>query len=76
MDKTEKLRLESLLMLIHEENKLLMSTALIHTCYPKDYERVEKQVLGEWDKAFERIMQIGETEQHRRDDNSRTDHSG
>ena len=62
MDKTEKLKIESLLTLLHEENKLLMSTALIRNCHPKDYEKVEKRILDDWDKAFQRIMKIGENE--------------
>lgn len=62
MDEQKRLRIESLLMLLHEENKLIMSTILSHICYPKDYERVEKQILDEWDKAVQRVMTISENE--------------
>lgn len=76
MDK-EKLKIETLLTLLHEENKMLMDIALINTCYPKDYEKTKKEMFADWDKAFQKIMRIGDAaEQHRRDDNCRTDHSG
>lgn len=66
-----KLKLESLLSLIHEENRVLLTYVLAGVCYPKDYDRCLKENLKQWDKAFEKIMRIeDEEERHCENDNS------
>lgn len=53
-----KLKIESLLSLIHEENRVLLTYLLSSICYPKDYEKCLKENLKQWDEAFEKIMRI------------------
>lgn len=52
------LKIESLLSLLHSENKAIMTYLLARVCYPKDYDKCVKEVIGNWDKAYEKIMRI------------------
>lgn len=70
--KMSNLKIESLLSLIHEENKVILTYLLAVVCYPKDYDRCIKENLENWDKAYQRIMRIDdEKEQCGKNDNSR-----
>ena len=57
------LKIESLLSLIHSENKIILQYLMAHVCYPKDYEKAVKEVLDQWDKAYEKIMRIRDEEE-------------
>lgn len=60
VDRVEQLKIETFLSLLHEENKMILDIALINTCYPKDYEETKKKMFDDWDKAYQRIMRIGD----------------
>ena len=65
------LKIESLLSLIHSENKVILTYLLAHVCYPKDYEKCLEENIKQWDKAYEKIMRIEDAkERHNKDDNS------
>ena len=50
------------LYVIHQENEVIMKAVLTHTCYPKDYEEIEKKIMRDWDKTFDRAIGIDEEE--------------
>lgn len=54
----DNLKIESLLSLIHEENKVILTYVLAGICYPKDYDKCVKENLDKWENAYQKIMRI------------------
>ena len=54
----DNLKIESLLSLIHEENKVILTYVLAGICYPKDYDKCVKENLDNWENAYQKIMRI------------------
>lgn len=54
----DSLKIESLLSLIHEENKVILTYVLAGICYPKDYDKCVKENLDNWENAYQKIMRI------------------
>lgn len=68
----DKLKLECMFRLLHEENMCIMNTLLAMACYPKDYEETKEKIQKDWDTAFQKIMRIdNEEKRYNQDDNNR-----
>lgn len=48
----------SLLALLHEENKQLMSMILSMRCLPKDFDSLNEKACKQWDIAYGKIMRM------------------
>lgn len=49
-------KIEAMLTLIHQENKVIMEHLLAMRCYPKDLEKTLKQTEKQWDEALDAVL--------------------
>lgn len=64
-------KIVNLLGLIHKENIAIISTVLLRTCYPQDYEEINKSTIDNWESVFNSIMGLDDEEkQSGENDNS------
>lgn len=68
----DSLKIESMLSLIHEENRTLLAYVMAGVIPSrKEYDKAIVETLTKWDTAYDKIMRIdNEKEQSGRDDNS------
>ena len=49
-------KIEAMLMLIHQENKVIMEQLLAIRCYPQDLDNALKVNEKSWDKALNTVL--------------------
>lgn len=51
-------KIEAMVQMLHEENKVIMDTILSAVCYPKDYDKTVKDLNKNWDEMYKKVMRM------------------